>query len=398
MLKKFKYLAVFLLIFSCIFVLNIQPLHAATRTQASDFVTRFYVIILERDPDAAGLEDNVKQILNKKITGAQLAYNFVFSAEFSAKNKSNEDYLNILFRACFNREPDSAGFNNWISLLEKGYSRQYVLAGFTNSDEFKNLCNSYGVKPGKLDAGSAPQVTAGQIPIIALHGIENASSGRYEISAGAFDFLCGTLKSLGYETITLTDLYNHFAKGTKLPAKPVIITSDDGYQNVYTTAFPILKKYHYKMTVFLITSYIGDNENTRRLNDFDSGVENIPQRAMLIWPEIKQMSKYGCEFQSHTWSHGIISNESIDTAKFELSQSKHDIEVHTGKPVIFVAWPHGATSNEVIGLLPQVGYAGALFAEGGVQSLTSIDFTRLIRVSIVSEIPPAAYAQVLNLQ
>ncbi|MCE5329518.1 polysaccharide deacetylase family protein [bacterium] len=398
MLKKFKYLFIFLLIFSFIFVFNIQPLHAATRAQASDFVTRFYMIILERDPDASGLENNVKQILNKKITGAQLAYNFVFSAEFLAKNKSSEDYLNILFRACFNREPDSAGFDNWMNLLNKGYSRQFVLAGFTNSDEFKNLCNSYGVKPGSLDAGAAPQMIAGQIPIIGLHGIENNSSGRYEISAGAFDFMCGTLKNMGYETITLTDLYNHFAKGTKLPAKPVIITSDDGYQNTYTTAFPILKKYHYKMTVFLITSYIGDNEETRRLNDFDSSVDNIPQRAMLIWPEIKQMSKYGCEFQSHSWSHGIMSNESIETAKFELSQSKSDIEIHTGKPVIFIAWPHGATSNEVISLLPQVGYAGALFAEGGVQSLASIDFTRLSRVSIVSEIPPIAYAEVLKLQ
>ncbi len=93
-----------------------------------------------------------------------------------------------------------------------------------------------------------------------------------------------------------------------------------------------------------------------------------------------------------------MSNESIETAKFELSQSKSDIEVHTGKPVIFIAWPHGATSNEVISLLPQVGYAGALLAEGGVQSLTSIDFARLRRVNIVSEISPAAYAEVLKLQ
>ena len=394
------------LIFSIIFItvlclfLSVIPgnVYAATKTQATDFVTRYYVYILERNPDSAGLDSNVGQLLKRQVTGAQMAYNFVFSAEFTAKNKGNEEYVDMLFRACFNREADSAGFNTWMDLLKKGYSRQYVLASFVNAAEFKNLCGSYGVKPGELDGGTIPQITATQIPIIALHGIENNPIGRYEISAGAFDSLCGTLKNMGYETITMVDLYNHFAKGTKLPAKPVIITSDDGYQSMYTTAFTILKKYKYKMTVFLITSYIGDNEKTRRLNDFDSGTKDIPQRAMLTWPEIGQMSKYGCEFQSHTWSHSIISNISIETAKFELLQSKHDIELHTGKPVIFVAWPHSQTSNQVISLLPQTGYAGALYYGNGVQSLTSIDLYRLNRVPLYSVIAPQAYAEVLRLQ
>ena len=398
MKKILSFLLISVFIFSFVFGIQIKTISAATKSQAAGFVTRFYRIVLEREPDTAGLDINVNRILSKKTTGAQLASDFFFSGEFMAKNKNNEDFVRLLFRTCFNREPDGAGFDNWVGMLNKGYSRNFVLANFVNSTEFKNLCNSYGVKPGSIDAGSIPQITASQVPIIALHGIENDPSGRYEISAGAFDYLCGTLKNMGYETITLVDLYNHFAKGTKLPAKPVIITSDDGYQSIYTAAFPILQKYHYKMTVFLITSYIGDNEKTRRLNDFDSGTQGIPQRAMLTWPEIGQMSKYGCEFQSHTWSHGIISNVSLETAKFELSQSKHDIEIHTGKPVIFVAWPHSQTSDEVISLLPQTGYAGALYYNGGVQSLTSIDLYRLSRVGIVSEIPPQAYAELLNLQ
>ncbi|MHB1377831.1 MAG: DUF4214 domain-containing protein, partial [Candidatus Humimicrobiaceae bacterium] len=170
------------LMFSIIFItvmclsLSLIPgnAYAATKTQATDFVTRFYVYILERNPDSAGLGSNVAQLLKNQATGAQMAYNFVFSAEFTAKNKSNADYIDILFRACFNREADSAGFNNWMNLLNKGYTRQYVLAGFVGANEFKNLCRSYGVKPGKLDAGTIPQVTATEIPIIELHGIENS--------------------------------------------------------------------------------------------------------------------------------------------------------------------------------------------------------------------------------
>ena len=397
-MKKIRLLFLVLVVFTIIFTLSANPLFADSKTQVTEFVGRFYHYFLDREADAAGLDSYVKKLLARKITGAVVVSDFVLSPEYTAKKTSNEDFVASLFRACFNREPDSQGFSSWVDILDKGYSRQYVMAGFVNSDEFKKLCSSYGIKSGSLDPGAAPQIIASHIPIALLHGIEHEPVGRYEISAGALDMMCSTLKSMGYETITLTDLYNHYTKGTKLPAKPVILTSDDGYQDLYTVALPILKKYNYKMTVFLITSYIGDNEQTRRLNDFDAGTKNIAQRPMLIWPEIKQMSRYGIEFQSHTWSHGIISNVSLETAKFELAQSKSDIEVKLGKSVIFVAWPHGQTSSEVISLLPQVGYAGALLANGGVQSLSSINFYSLKRVSIVAEIAPQAYGEVLQLQ
>src|SRR5665648_418318 len=202
MRKNLMFFMIFIAVL-CLFIgLLPSNAYAATRTQATDFVTRFYTYILERNPDSAGLDSHVKQLIKNQTTGAQMVYNFVFSAEFTSKNKRNEEYVDILFRACFNREADSAGFNNWMNLLKKGYSRQYILAGFVNSNEFTNLCNSYGVKSGKLDAGTIPQIVATQIPIIALHGIENSPVGRYEISAGAFDYLCGTLKNMGYETIT----------------------------------------------------------------------------------------------------------------------------------------------------------------------------------------------------
>ena len=392
-----KYLLVFIIVFSFVFSIQVGMLSAATKTQATEFVTRLYRIVLEREPDAAGLEANVGKIISKKGTGALLVSDFFFSPEFMAKNKNNRDFVTLLFRACFDREPDDSS-NNWISMLDKGYSRNFVLANFVNAAEFKNLCAGYGVKQGYIDPGSAPQIIASHIPIIGLHGIEHEPSGRYEISAGAFDFLCGTLKHMGYETITLNELYNHYAKGTKLPAKPVIITSDDGYQSMYTVAFPILKKYKYKMTVFLITSYIGNSNSTRRYNDFDTGTKGVLPRPMLIWSEVGQMNRYGCEFQSHSWSHSIMKDIPLEAAKNELIQSKSDIEIHTGKPVIFISWPHSATSDKVIGLLGQTGYAGALYWGGGVQSLSSIDFARLNRVQIVAEIPPEAYAEVLRLQ
>ena len=115
--------------------------------------------------------------------------------------------------------------------------------------------------------------------------------------------------------------------GKALPAKPIIISMDDGYQNIYINAFPIAKKYGFKFTVFLITGLIGDNEATRRINEFDAGVYGIPARQMLIWPEIQAMSKSGMEFQSHTWGHEIVTDMDGAAIQQTLKQSKSDIEV-----------------------------------------------------------------------
>ena len=96
--------------------------------------------------------------------------------------------------------------------------------------------------------------TRNVIPIVALHGIEPSPSGLYELSTQEFDFLCRTLKALGYKTISFMELLSYLGSGKKLPEKPVILTSDDGYYNIYANAFPVLKKYGYKMTVFLVTA------------------------------------------------------------------------------------------------------------------------------------------------
>jgi len=124
-----------------------------------DFVTRFYQECLSRDPDGAGLNGWVDLLVTKVKTGADVAYGFVFSEEFTARGVSNEEYLTILYRAFFNREPDSAGYSGWLDYLNTGKSREWVLAGFINSQEFKNLCSAYGINPGSLDVDSGTDTT-----------------------------------------------------------------------------------------------------------------------------------------------------------------------------------------------------------------------------------------------
>jgi peptidoglycan/xylan/chitin deacetylase (PgdA/CDA1 family) len=404
MFKKSKFpslLIVFIVVTSLVLSLGITPLFAAANTKVEEFVTRFYTNALERQPDAAGLNSWVSQIAAKKVTGAQFASGIIFSAEFTAKNKDNEEFVTILFRTLYNREPDAAGFDSWVNLLNTGQSRQFVLAGFTNSAEFKSICTAAGIKAGQLDPGAGlptVQVSKTRLPILAMHGVEPVPSGKYELSSAAFEYLLSTLKSYGYKTVTLMDVLAYIDKGKKLPAKPIIISMDDGYQNLYTNAFPLAKKYGFKFTVFLVTGLIGDNEATRRLNEFDADVRGIPARQMLIWPEIQAMSKAGMEFQSHTWGHEVVSDMDGAAIQQTLKQSKSDIEVKLGKPCVFVAWPHDATSEEAISLLAASGYRGALRAYGGVEDLSTINFNNILRLNIDGTINPLDYASYIGLQ
>jgi hypothetical protein len=112
-----------------------------------DFVTRFYQECLDRDPDPSGLEGWSIALVNHDLVGADVAEGFIYSPEFLEKNTTNAEYLNILYRAFFNREPDPAGWNGWLSVLNTGTDRGYVLDGFLYSIEFDELCHAYDILP-----------------------------------------------------------------------------------------------------------------------------------------------------------------------------------------------------------------------------------------------------------
>ena len=114
------------------------------------FVTYLYRNILSREPEMQGLTNWVQQLVSKKKTAAEVALGFTCSDEFKNKNTSNEEYVKLLYSTILGRSADAAGLANWVKLLENGLSRNYVLNGFTQSTEFKNMCASYDIIAGKV--------------------------------------------------------------------------------------------------------------------------------------------------------------------------------------------------------------------------------------------------------
>lgn len=117
---------------------------ADTNLSLSSFVTIMYNRFLGRNPEQSGLDAWVAAIRNGQ-SGPQAAADFFNSSEYLEKNISNEAFVTQLYQTCLGREPDLEGYNQWLNLLNRHYSRDYVLAGFVNSNEFKNLCRRYNV-------------------------------------------------------------------------------------------------------------------------------------------------------------------------------------------------------------------------------------------------------------
>ncbi len=122
-------------------------LDGGSAEQVQSFVTRFYVQCLGRQPDTGGLNEWVGRLMNGSKTGADVAEGFVFSKEFLAREHSDEEFVTILYRAFFNREPDTNGYNAWLERLAGGMTRKSVLDGFLKSKEFSKLCSDYGITP-----------------------------------------------------------------------------------------------------------------------------------------------------------------------------------------------------------------------------------------------------------
>jgi len=110
------------------------------------FVSRFYTEILNRNPDTDGLAYWTSKLQSGALAGEDIAKGFINSGEFSRRNLSNEQYINVLYRAFFGRDADTDGFGYWVRELQLGKSPEKVLQGFLESQEFINLAQSYGIR------------------------------------------------------------------------------------------------------------------------------------------------------------------------------------------------------------------------------------------------------------
>lgn len=177
------------------------------------------------------------------------------------------------------------------------------------------------------------------VPVICYHYIGEDPTGKSPliISKEKLRDHLKTIKDDGYTTLTMEELNNYLFKDEPIPEKSVVITFDDGSIDNYTNAFPILKEFNVKATMYVIS---GD----------------INQSEFLTSDQIKEMSDYGIDIESHTVSHRKLSTLSYEEQLKELKDSKEAIEKITGKPIIAVAYPEGKFNEDTKKATIEAGY------------------------------------------
>ncbi len=199
-----------------------------------------------------------------------------------------------------------------------------------------------------------PAPAAVKVPIFIYHSVrphiagESAMQDAYDVTPELLERELAYLRDNGYTTITPDTLAADLKAGTTSPTKPVMLTFDDGWENQYKYAFPLLKKYHATATFYIYTNPISK------------------QKHFLTWEEVKEMSDAGMTIGDHTLSHPYLKKLPLDAFKREVTESKTIIEQHIGKPVVHFASPFGFTDADIMQILGQAGYATARTTYKGV--------------------------------
>ena len=151
-----RVMSVFLSFIMFITVINFTTIKANADGSAGtldDFIERCYTVTLDRPSDAEGFAYWKGRVLNGEAVGIEVAYGFLFSKEYTQKDKTNTEYVRDLYTLFMGRDPDDSGFNDWMNKLDEGVSRLDVFVGFANSQEFYNICESYGITAGRYVKG-----------------------------------------------------------------------------------------------------------------------------------------------------------------------------------------------------------------------------------------------------
>ena len=122
---------------------------AESKARIMDFVKRIYIYVLDREPEEEGAAYWSEELWNFNRTGAEVAQGFIFSPEFENRNTTDDEFVTILYKTFFGRDPETEGKAFWLEQLKNGtMDRTAVANGFIFSQEWADTCAEYGIRSG----------------------------------------------------------------------------------------------------------------------------------------------------------------------------------------------------------------------------------------------------------
>ncbi|MGV9992399.1 polysaccharide deacetylase family protein [Streptomyces sp. NPDC003374] len=198
------------------------------------------------------------------------------------------------------------------------------------------------------------------VPVLMYHAVArdpNEATRALSVTPEAFAEQMGILGDLGFHPVTTARLAAHWraAPSPALPARPVLITFDDGYEGVHRHALPVLAGHGFTATLFVSTGWI------RGAYDTGGGLD-----TMLDWDQVRELAAGGVEIGGHSHTHPQL--DQLDDAELwtELTRCREIVAGELGTAPASFAYPYGYSSRRVRARVRQAGFAQALAVGNGL--------------------------------
>jgi peptidoglycan/xylan/chitin deacetylase (PgdA/CDA1 family) len=210
-------------------------------------------------------------------------------------------------------------------------------------------------------------------PILLYHHVaENGGTSPYYVTMGVFQQHMDILKHNEYTPISMATLVDALVKGADLPLRPVIITFDDCNEDVYTNAFPILKKMGFTATMYIIFDRLGDKDS-------------------LTIDQTRELVNAGWEIGSHSNTHPDLRSVRT-TLDAEIGGSRKELEKLLNTSVSSFAYPYGYTDDVVFKKVKAYGYTSGV-GLGGLSQHNSNQQYYLSRIPVLSTMTMADFSK-----
>jgi len=177
-----------------------------------------------------------------------------------------------------------------------------------------------------------------RVAILTYHSLDDSGS-VLSVSPRMFADQMRSLYELGWRVVPLAEVKGALESAQGEPL--VAITFDDGFRSVYEHGLPILQRYRFTATVFLVTGYCGET------NSWPSQPAHVEPRPLLGWAEVRELSRAGLEIGAHTRTHPNLTRLVGRDAEEEIAGSKRMIEEQIQRVVTAFAYPYGAYDETV---------------------------------------------------
>jgi peptidoglycan/xylan/chitin deacetylase (PgdA/CDA1 family) len=205
------------------------------------------------------------------------------------------------------------------------------------------------------------EMAAARFPILMYHQID-AIAPRYispgvrarhrglTVSPSSFARQMWLLKVFGYRGVSMSELMPYL-RGER-SGKVVGITFDDGYKNNLEHALPILNRFGFSSTCYVVSGLIGGS------NVWDRE-KNVAEKPLMTADELRRWVSAEQEIGAHTRTHVKLADVEVSVARDEILGCKRELESVIGAPCKHFCYPYGSYAPEHVELVREAGFESA---------------------------------------